>query len=427
MSSAPLAPSPSRAPFWWTFQRSEWGLLAAIVAVVLLAGLLDSRHNYFLNPRDSATDVLRQTALLGIFTLGAAIVIIAGGIDLSAGSVIAFSGTVCATILALLAPDVMSRKVDAPLGLGVMAAAVAGTLVVGFLIGSLHAWLITVIRLPPFVATLATLVGLRSLARALVENVTAELWSAKSTQIQVFDPRFRYLTTSVWLPVLLFLGLAALAWLLMSRTVVGRHLHALGGNEQAARLSGIQTDRLKWLAYCLSALLSSLAGVLYICEESVADPQRQGLGYELNAIAAAVVGGCSLQGGLGTIPGAVLGALFLRTVIDGVAKIIKTGADVYEGLIVGALVVIAVAFTNFRQSLGQGRRFFAGALGWVTVFNLALVAGVILALFTGRPLVGAVVVAAVAVLLVLVKLFEDRFGRWLAARRANETQKAAPP
>jgi ribose/xylose/arabinose/galactoside ABC-type transport system permease subunit len=427
MSSATLVSSGPRASFWRSFQRNEWGLLAAIVVVVLLAGGLDSQHNYFVNPRASATDILRQTALLGIFTLGAAIVIIAGGIDLSSGSVIAFSGTVCATILALLAPDVMSRKVNEPLGVGVMAAAVAGTLAVGFLIGSLHAWLITVIRLPPFVATLATLVGLRSLGRALVENVTAELWSAKSTQIQVFDPGFRYLTTSVWLPVLLFAVLAALSWLLMSRTVVGRHLHALGGNESAARLSGIPTDRLKWLAYCLSALLSSLAGVLYICEESVADPQRLGRGYELNAIAAAVVGGCSLSGGVGTIPGAVLGALFLRTVIDGVAKIIKTGADVYEGLIVGGLVVIAVAFTNLRQALGQGRRFFAGALGWVTVVNLALLAGVILALFSGKPSAGALVAGATAVLLTLVKLFEDRFGQWLAARRAEEPQKAAPP
>ena len=117
------------------FQRSEWGLLAAIVVVVLLAGALDTQHNYFQYPKASATDVLRQTALLGIFTLGAAIVIIAGGIDLSSGSVIAFSGTVCATILALLAPDVMSLKVREPLGLGVMVAAVGGTLVVGFLIG----------------------------------------------------------------------------------------------------------------------------------------------------------------------------------------------------------------------------------------------------------------------------------------------------
>src|SRR5581483_11856382 len=110
-----------------------------------------------------------------------------------------------------------------------------------------------------------------------------------------------------------------------------------------SRLSGIRTERLKWLAYSISALTSAIAGILYIGDQSVADPQTLGRGYELNAIAAAVVGGCSLQGGVGSIPGTVLGCLFLRVVIDGIAKIIKTGADLYEGLIVGIVLVIAVA------------------------------------------------------------------------------------
>ena len=118
--------------------------------------------------------------------------------------------------------------------------------------------------------------------------------------------------------------------MLLRQTVVGRHLYALGGNEQAARLSGIRTDRLKWLAYCISAMCASLAGILFIGDQSVADPQTLGRGYELNAIAAAVVGGCSLQGGVGTVSGTILGCLFLRSVIDGIAKIIKTGADVYR-------------------------------------------------------------------------------------------------
>src|SRR5262249_7551343 len=160
-----------------------------------------------------------------------------------------------------------------------------------FLIGSLHAWMITVIGLPPFVATLATLVGLRSLGRALVEHATQQVFGGRSTQIQIYDAHFRYLATSGWIPALLFLALARFLWLLRTRRVVGRHLHALGGNEEAARLSGIRTDRLKWLAYCVAAMLSSLTGILYIGEQSVADPQTLGRGYELNAIAAAVVGG----------------------------------------------------------------------------------------------------------------------------------------
>ncbi|HEV8059223.1 MAG TPA: ABC transporter permease [Gemmataceae bacterium] len=385
-------------------QRTECGLVAAIVAVVLLAAAVDTQHTYFTRPGDSAINVLRQTALLGIFALGAAVVIIAGGIDLSSGSVIAFSGTVCGLVMLQLAPDQMKQGL--PVGMPVMAAAIVATLVVGFLIGSLHSWLITMIGLPPFVATLATLVGLRSLGRALVAHYTGG-----SSQIQIFDNQFRYLATSVWVPVVLFVVLAALVWLLMARTVVGRHLYALGGNENAARLSGIRTDGLKWLAYSLSAMLSAVAGILYICEVATADPEKLGKGYELNAIAAAVVGGCSLTGGAGTIPGTVLGVLFLRVVIDGVAKIIKRSADIYEGLIVGIVVVVAVAFTQVRQTGGRGRRFFGGPLGIVTIVNLAVMAALLATLFGEDYHVDGKIVGAVAlVVLILGRFFEGRSG-----------------
>jgi ribose/xylose/arabinose/galactoside ABC-type transport system permease subunit len=363
------------SPVWrWLrrwFARTEWGLLAAIVIVLVVTCWLDVGHNYWVNPQQSAINILRQTAYLGIFALGAAVVIIAGGIDLSSGSVIAFSGSVCALILVLLAPDAVKESRN--VGTGVIVLAIIGTLVVGVLIGSFHAWLITVIGLPPFIATLATLVGLRSLGRVLMEAITRDVWpSAHKTQIDIADTQFGYLTSNVWIPVGLFVSLAALTWLLMSRTVTGRRLHAMGGNEQAARLSGIQTDRLKWLAYCLSAVLASIAGILYVSDQTTANPQNLGRGYELNAIAAAVVGGCSLQGGVGTIPGTVLGVLFLRTVIDGVGKIIKTKAEMYEGLIVGGVVVIAVALTQVRRARRHGKRLFPGALGWVTIANLSI-------------------------------------------------------
>jgi ribose/xylose/arabinose/galactoside ABC-type transport system permease subunit len=411
MESSPVSASSLANWLSGLRQRQEFGLLLAIVVVLVLTALLDQNHDYWKNPRESAIDILRHTSMLGIFTLGAAIVIISGGIDLSAGSVIAFSGTLCLTLLALLAPEQMSLA--RPFGLGVMILAVLGTLLAGFLIGSLHAWLITVVGLPPFVATLATLVGLRSFARAIVRNVTAHILGGEKTQIDIADVRFRYLSTSLWIPVVLFAILAWAAWLLMSRTVLGRHLHALGGNEQATRLSGIKTERLKWFAYCASAVLSSIAGILYTCDQAVADPQNLGIGYELNAIAAAVVGGCSLMGGVGTIPGTILGALFLRTVIAGVARIIKTGADVYEGLIVGGVVVIAVAFTQFRETARRGKRFFPGALGLVTIANLVLVSGT-LAMLLAEKIglnirgVGLSAALSVLVLLVLARLYEGR-------------------
>jgi ribose/xylose/arabinose/galactoside ABC-type transport system permease subunit len=382
--------------------RPEWGLVAAIVAVVILTALVDRQHIYWKDPSASAVDILRQTAMLGIFSLGAAIVIISGGIDLSCGSMIAFSGTICATLMVLLAPQEM--KTAQPVGAGVIILAISGALLVGLLIGSFHAWLITIVGLPPFVATLATLVGLRSFGRAIIETVTPAVYNAPSTQIQIYDERFLEMTKSVPNRVALFLILAGLAWLLLSRTVAGRHIYALGGNENAARLSGIRTDRLKWLAYCISAVLSSLAGILYIGDQSVADPQTLGQGYELNAIAASVVGGCSLQGGLGTIPGTVLGALFLRTVIDGVSKMIKTGADVYEGLIVGAVVVVAVAFMQFRGAGRRGKRFLAGGLGAVTVLNLALLAGALTAIFAQKMSLDVVRYGVSAFLTVLIAM-----------------------
>lgn len=363
-------------------QRHELGLLVAIAICVVVTAVLDSQHNYWANPRSSAIDIVRQTSLLGIFALGAAVVIIAGGIDLSSGSVIAFGGTICATIMFAL--DKENMLAAQPISKGVIAVAILGTMFVGFLIGSLHVWLITVIGLPPFVATLATLVGLRSFGRAIVENVTQ-----RSTQIQIYDEDFRYLATSVWIPAVVFVVLAGCMWLLMSRTVTGRHLYALGGNEQAAKLSGIRTDGLKWLAYCLSSMLSAMAGILYIGDQAVADPQTLGRGYELNGIASAVVGGCSLQGGAGTIPGTVLGAVFLRVVVDGVAKIIKTGADVYEGLIVGVVVVVAVAFNQLRTGGSRRRQLFPGALGLVNILNLALLTGALTALM-GPKLLGTI-------------------------------------
>jgi ribose/xylose/arabinose/galactoside ABC-type transport system permease subunit len=261
--------------------------------------------------------------------------------------------------------------------------------------------------LPPFVATLATLVGLRSLGRAMVEAVNRLMLKSSSTQINVQDSEFRSWINSIPLRTTIFLCLAVALWVLMSRTVTGRRLYALGGNETATRLSGIRTERLKWLAYCLSAMCSSIAGILYVGEQSVADPQSLGRGYELNAIAAAVVGGCSLQGGIGTIPGVMLGCLFLRVVIDGIAKVIKTGADLYEGLIVGIVVAVAVTFSQIRGAAGRGKQFFSGALGGVAVIALALLASLILALFVGRM---ASAIGGLAALMLLggAKLWEHR-------------------
>lgn len=395
--------------------RNEIGLVIAILVVIAITIGLDPQRNYWNSPADSVVNILRQATLLGIFALGSAVVIIAGGIDLSSGAVIAFSGTVCASFMLVLAPEEM-RSPSTPLPMWVLVTAIAGTLFVGFLIGTMHAWLITVVGLPPFVATLASLVGLRSLARSIIPAVNGGL-----NQIQIFDARFRELSVW-WAPGVLFVVLSLLLWVLMMRTVSGRHLYALGGNEQAARLSGIRTDRLKWLAYCISSVLASMAGIIYVSRQSVAEPTSLGLGYELNAIAAAVVGGCSLQGGWGTIPGVMLGCLFLRTLTDGIAKIIKSGADVYEGLIVGIVVVIAVAFSQVSATRGR-KQFFPGLLGLASLLTLALTAGVLgyVVHKENRALAGGIAGITALVALSIVKLLDLRARGRAVAPLVSET------
>ena len=388
--------------------RNELGLLIAVLAVAWFTASVD--ESYRTKPAENAREILREASLLGIFSLGAAVVIIAGGIDLSSGSMTAFSGAVCASIILVLAPvDEFGNPVTENLPLAILLAAVVATVGVGVLVGTFHAWLITVIGLPPFVATLASLVGLRSLARVLVQEVTAGYGAqGRSTQIYVYDDLFHRLGAEWWIPLTIFLVLSAAMWILLSRTVVGRHLYALGGNEEAARLSGIQTDRLKWLAYCLGTVTASIAGILYTGYVGMSNPATQGVGYELYAIAAAVVGGCSLSGGIGTVAGTMLGALFLRVVIDSVAKTVKEHPDEFQGLIVGVLVVLAVAFNELRDSGALRKKFFPGGLGIVTIFVLTVLAGTVTAAMsdTNKLTNGLIAAGAVLVLLAAKKTQE---------------------
>ncbi|MDZ4819829.1 MAG: ABC transporter permease [Planctomycetota bacterium] len=392
--------------------RSEIALVVAVLAVFGVTLLFND--SYWLDPEFNFKELLRQTSLLGIFALGAAIVIISGGIDLSAGSVIAFSGAICAQVMLVLAPlDELGDPVTKDIGNGVMLLAIGAAVLTGLAIGTFHAWLITVIKLPPFVATLASLVGLRSLAKVMNQEINKWV-GGESALINILDPTFYALGDIWWIPLLIFLVLSLLAWVLMSRTVLGRHLYAMGGNEQAARLSGIRTDRLKWFAYCAGSVTAAIAGVLYTAEGTGSDPQTQGRGYELNAIAAAVVGGCSLQGGIGTIQGVMLGVLFLRVVMDAVTKVVGAGSDDYEGLIVGCLVVLAVAFSELRTSTANARKeFFPGLLGLLTIPILAVllctVTAVMISWNTGLQ-VGAVVLAVLGTM----KFFEWRRKRKLA-------------
>ena len=196
------------------------------------------------------------------------------------------------------------------------------------------------LRIPPFIATLATMAGLRSVATILSQNRT----------INVSFYAYRVLGKEAWVTLSIFACVAVFMSILMGWTVLGRHLFALGGNEMAARLSGLRTKRLKAIAYGLSGTCRPW-GDLFTGYSGQAD-SRLGVTYELTAITAAVVGGCSLAGGAGSIRGTVLGLLLTQIVLKGTG-ILELGIDStqIEGLVLGTVVLLAVAFNQrFRGS-----------------------------------------------------------------------------
>ena len=352
---------------WWRLQEVK--LILAWLTVVVVTIIADPTQTYLNSPVICAQELLRQTIFLSVFALGAAVIIISGGIDLSSGSMIAMSAT-CFALVMQQFDAVPSAEVGST-AYGHLLVGVAATLLLGFFVGTFNAWLITKIGLQPFVATLATLVGLRSLAWALA------IAGTNTAQIRM---KHTWVSDLLRSPVTLLVILAILGtsfWFMMSRSVIGRRLHAMGGNEQAALLSGIRTDQYKWLAYSLGSMTAALMGILLLAYTTTADPSTDAMGYELNAIAAAVTGGCSLKGGIGTIPGTVLGCLFISTVIDSIGKILggqATSAKVYEGLVVGIVVVLAVTFS---QKSAASKRYFADPIGWAAIPFLSLLVGCI--------------------------------------------------
>jgi len=321
-----------RGAFAAALRAPEWGLLAGIFAIVAVIYFVDPSHNFF-SPY-SLKNVLHNIALFGVLSLGAATVIIAGGIDLSVGAVVALSSVFCAKMLTEWLPRLL--KPSEAISPMLVAVAVGATLLVGLIIGLIHAVMINELRLPPFIATLATMAGLRSVAIILSHNHS----------INVTSKPFRVLGNDNDYTVPIFVTVAILMSLMMGATVLGRHLFALGGNETAARLSGLRTNRLKAVAYGISGMLSALGGVLFTGNTGIAKGDM-GVSYELYAITAAVVGGCSLSGGVGSIRGTVLGLVLIQIVIKGTGIVVKgIDSSQIEGLVLGTVVVLAVAFNQ---------------------------------------------------------------------------------
>lgn len=340
MSDAKRREGPGGAAALVTALRApEWTLLLAIL--VVLGGIYvwqGPPHTFF--KEGNLSTVAHSISMLGVLAVGAAIIIISGGIDLSVGSVVALSAVFAGKLMTEWLPG--AQRSGEPISPLTLAGAMALTLLLGGAIGLLHALFITAFRLPPFIATLATMAGLRSLAIVLSHNQS----------VNVNFPAFRMFGNDNSYTVPIFLCVAAVASVVMGATVLGRHLYALGGNEAAARLSGLSVGRLKATAYGLSGMLSALGGLLF-AGSSGQGKGTMGVSYELFAITAAVVGGCSLSGGVGTIRGTVLGLVLIQIVIKGTGLVVTSiDPTQIEGLVLGTIIILAVAFNQKFRGRG---------------------------------------------------------------------------
>lgn len=230
--------------------------------------------------------------------------------------------------------------------------AIIAALLVGLTIGTIHATLIQRLKLPPFVVTLGALTILRSQSLLMNRQLPISI-SQFNFLIYLANGRFPS-TGSIQIPIPVWIvGFIALTvHLLLSKSSIGRYVYSIGSNEQATRLSGVNIGRVKLFAYGLSSLLGAVAGILYAGYGGQGDP-LSGTGYELNAVAAAVIGGANLAGGQGTIVGTLLGACLLNVILSGI-NFTLTNPSLWEGTVVGGVLLLAV-LTSALQQRGKAR------------------------------------------------------------------------
>lgn len=303
----------------------ELGILGALLLMVL--GLAIFAPSFLTS--DNLLNVTRNLSFVGMVAMGQILVIITGGIDLSVGSVWGMSAVVTTALLSSGWP---------------MAAAIPAGLAAALTAGLFNGFCITRLRMPPFIPTLAML----SIARGLALVIT------RGRPIYDYGPQSQaYLSIGggtflgIPNPLIFFVVIALLTWVALGRTVWGRHVYAVGGNERTARLTGLNVDRLKLQVYALSALVAGLAGIV---EASYLSSVTSNLatGRELNVIAATVIGGTNLSGGEGTVLGVVIGTVILEVLRNG---LLLLGIDPYwQGVFVGSVIVVAVFIDQLRKA-----------------------------------------------------------------------------
>ena len=304
--------------------------LNVLTALLVVGALISLSTPYFLTT-DNLMGVFRSFSMIAIMSIGMVMVIITGGIDLSVGSVMGMASLITA--------------IGFQNGLPAIVCILAG-LLVGVLFGLFNGLLITAIRLPPFIATLGSL----SIGRGLMYIVTHGVPLTPDTP-EIFSVLGQGYVGVVPVPVVIMVVMMVVFSVLMRRTRFGRHVYATGGNEVAARLSGVKTDRVKLLVYMLSGTIAAIAGVVSFSRYLSAEP-ASGFGSELDVIAAAAIGGASLSGGVGSVEGAIIGAALAGIIANGV---VLMNIDTYaQQAITGAVILIAVSLDIWRSKTRGG-------------------------------------------------------------------------
>jgi ribose transport system permease protein len=300
----------------------------SLIALLVLCFLIAVLSDKFLT-MDNGWNVLRQIAVNVCISTGMTLVVLTAGIDLSVGSILALCGAITA---GLLQNGIPIASADTFIGFTILGALLAGILA-GWLLGCFNGFVITKFKVPPFVATLAML----TIARGCTM-----LWT-QGHPISNLGPDFAEIGTG-WLfgipvPVWIAGAVVLLAAFITQQTRLGRYIYAIGGNENAARLSGINISKVKLIVYGMAGALAAVGGIMVTSRLDSAQPNA-GTGYELDAIAAVVIGGTSLSGGKGSVWGTVMGAIIIGVLNNGL--VLLNVSPFWQQVVKGAVILVAV-------------------------------------------------------------------------------------
>jgi ribose transport system permease protein len=308
--------------------RVKLSKFQSTIALLILCIALSLLSDKFLTV-DNGWNVLRQISVNICISVGMTLVVLTAGIDLSVGAVLAFSGAIAA---GLLKSGISFPGSDLFIGFTLLGAVIAGILTGSFL-GFFNGWVITKFKVPPFVATLAMLTVARGFTM---------LWT-KGYPISGLGNNFAIIGTGWFLGIPILVWIAAIiiisAIVISNKTTLGRYIYAIGGNENAARLSGIHIDKVKIIVYSIAGGLAAIGGIMVTSRLDSAQPNA-GMGYELDAIAAVVIGGTSLSGGRGTIIGTVLGAIIIGVLNNGL--VLLDVSPFWQQVVKGLVILLAV-------------------------------------------------------------------------------------